>query len=88
MGMDFTPATPAFEDMRDGMLAATLDPKPASFADPAFWATRDQAHVAKVIKEGGKSVGKSETMAAYGRDEMGVSGRGVRYGLLLERLRP
>lgn len=29
-----------------------------------------------------------ETMAAYGRDEMGVSGRGVRYGLLLERLRP
>ena len=29
-----------------------------------------------------------ETMAAYGREEMGVSGRGVRYGLLLERLRP
>ena len=50
----------------DGPAGAALDPKPANFTDAAFWATRDEAHVAKVIKEGGPSVGKSPLMAPFG----------------------
>ena len=50
----------------DGVAAAALDPKPASFADPAFWESRDDAHIKKVIKEGGPAVGKSPMMAALG----------------------
>ena len=50
----------------DGAAAATLEPKPASFADASFWAEHDDAHVMKVIKEGGASVGKSPLMAPFG----------------------
>lgn len=50
----------------DGAAGGALDPKPANFTDPAFWSTRDEAHVAKVIKEGGPSVGKSPLMAPFG----------------------
>lgn len=40
--------------------------KPASFADPAFWETRDRDQVIKVIKEGGAAVHGSPLMVAYG----------------------
>jgi len=50
----------------DGPAAGSLDPKPASFADPKFWTTRDDAAVKKVIKEGGAAVGKSPLMIAWG----------------------
>jgi len=49
----------------DGVASAALNPKPANFADAAFWATRDDAQVTKVIKEGGPSVGKSPLMAPF-----------------------
>jgi mono/diheme cytochrome c family protein len=50
----------------DGAASAALDPKPANFADPKFWASRDDATVKKVIKEGGAAVGKSAMMVAWG----------------------
>lgn len=46
----------------DGPAAAALNPKPANFSDPAFWASRDDAKVKKAIKEGGAAVGKSPSM--------------------------
>ncbi|HSW28967.1 MAG TPA: c-type cytochrome [Longimicrobiales bacterium] len=50
----------------DGPGAAALNPKPANFADAAFWASRTDAHLVKVIREGGASVGKSALMPAWG----------------------
>jgi len=57
----------------DGVAGAALNPKPASFADAKFWteanragAMRDDAHLAKVIKEGGAAVGLSPLMAPWG----------------------
>jgi mono/diheme cytochrome c family protein len=50
----------------DGAASASLTPKPANFADAAFWKTRDDAAVKKVIKEGGAAVGKSAMMIAWG----------------------
>jgi caa(3)-type oxidase subunit IV len=50
----------------DGAAAASLDPKPADFTAAAFWETRDVAHVAKVIREGGVAVGRSPIMPAFG----------------------
>lgn len=50
----------------DGAAAAGLDPKPANLNDAAFWETRDEAHVTKVVTEGGAAVGKSPLMAAWG----------------------
>ena len=50
----------------DGIAAAALPIKPADFTSPDFWTTRDDAHVTKVIKEGGASVGKSPMMAPWG----------------------
>lgn len=49
-----------------GPAAVALKPRPANFTDPAFWATRDRAHIAKVVREGGPSVGKSALMAPFG----------------------
>ena len=43
-----------------------LTPKPANFGDAEFWTTRDDAHLKKVIKEGGPAVGKSPLMAPFG----------------------
>ena len=51
--------------MGNGPAGAALNPKPASFADASFWDERDDAHVKKVIKEGGASVGKSPIMAPF-----------------------
>jgi mono/diheme cytochrome c family protein len=50
----------------DGAASASLTPKPADFSDAAFWKTRDDAAVKKVIKEGGAAVGKSAMMIAWG----------------------
>ncbi len=50
----------------NGPVGAALNPKPANFADPAFWDARDDATVHKAIKEGGAAVGKSPMMAPWG----------------------
>lgn len=41
-------------------------PRPSDFTSKAFWLTRNQPHIEKVIREGGASVGKSPLMAAFG----------------------
>jgi mono/diheme cytochrome c family protein len=50
----------------DSPTAQALLPRPASFADPEFWKTRDDAAVKEVIKNGGAAVGKSPMMIAWG----------------------
>jgi cytochrome c553 len=50
----------------DGPAGAALDPKPASFADAAFWETRTDEDVFAVIKEGGAARGKSPLMVGWG----------------------
>lgn len=50
----------------DGPAAAALDPKPASFADAAFWESRNAEGLHAVIKSGGAANGKSALMAPYG----------------------
>lgn len=52
----------------DGPAAAALDPHPANFTDPAFWAdpTRTHEHIVATITNGGASVGRSPLMAAFG----------------------
>ncbi len=50
----------------DGAAAAALDPKPADFSTAKFWEGKDDAHMTKVIKEGGAAVGKSPLMAPWG----------------------
>lgn len=52
--------------MGDGPAGMALDPRPASFADVAFWETRDDEHIFKVIKEGGAAVGRSPLMVGWG----------------------
>jgi len=49
----------------DGPAGLYLDPKPASFADPAFWAARKDDLVKKAILEGGAAIGKSPVMPAW-----------------------
>lgn len=46
--------------------AAALNPKPRDFTDAKWQASVDDAHIAKVIKDGGASVGLSPTMAPWG----------------------
>jgi mono/diheme cytochrome c family protein len=46
--------------------AASMNPKPRNFHDKAWQAKVDDAHIAKVIKEGGTSVGLSGTMPPWG----------------------
>jgi caa(3)-type oxidase subunit IV len=50
----------------DGMAAASLNPKPADFTDPAFWKDKTDAELLKAIKDGGAAVGKSPMMVAWG----------------------
>jgi len=45
--------------------AAAMNPKPRNFHDKAWQAKVDDAHIAKVIKEGGASVGLSGTMPPW-----------------------
>lgn len=46
--------------------AASMNPKPRNFTDAKWQASVDDARIAKVIKEGGASVGLSATMAPWG----------------------
>ncbi len=50
----------------DGPAGAALNPKPRNFTDKAWQAKVDDARIAKVIKEGGASVGLSANMAPWG----------------------
>jgi mono/diheme cytochrome c family protein len=50
----------------DGPGAVALNPRPRAFTDKAWQAQVDDAHIAKVIKEGGPAVGLSATMAPWG----------------------
>ena len=50
----------------DGPAGVALDPRPASFVDPAFWETRDRERIITVIRDGAASVGGSPLMAAWG----------------------
>jgi len=46
--------------------ALAMNPRPRNFTDKAWQAKVDDAHIHKVIKEGGASVGLSPTMAPWG----------------------
>ena len=46
--------------------ALALNPKPRAFTDKKWQASVDDAKIAKVIKDGGASVGLSPTMAPWG----------------------
>ena len=46
--------------------AQAMNPKPRNFTDAAWQGSVDDARIAKVIKEGGASVGLSATMAPWG----------------------
>ena len=50
----------------DGAGAGAMNPKPRNFHDKTWQAKVDDAHIAKVIKEGGVSVGLSGTMPPWG----------------------
>lgn len=47
-------------------MAQALKPPPRNFTDAAWQGKVDDAHLAKVIKEGGGAVGLSPTMAPWG----------------------
>jgi mono/diheme cytochrome c family protein len=46
----------------DGPVALTLNPKPRDFGDKAWQASVTDAHIEKIILEGGPSVGKNVAM--------------------------
>ena len=48
----------------DGVAAASLNPKPASFGDAAWQKSVTDEHLTKVIVEGGAAAGKSALMPA------------------------
>jgi len=50
----------------DGIAAAALNPKPRNLSEKAYMDTLSDAHIFKVIKEGGAAVGKSMFMTAWG----------------------
>lgn len=50
----------------DGLAAASLNPRPADFSDPAFWRSRTDEQLLRVIREGGAAVGRSPSMPAWG----------------------
>ncbi len=61
------------EGKGDGVAGASLNPKPASFADATFWTGKSSAghdrtdeHLATVIKGGGADIGLSPLMAPWG----------------------
>jgi cytochrome c553 len=54
------------EGRGDGPAGAALTPKPRNFTDGAAMAKLSDAHLIKVISQGGASVGKSPLMAAWG----------------------
>ncbi|RYZ52952.1 MAG: cytochrome c [Proteobacteria bacterium] len=62
----FCAACHGIDGKADGPGAAGLNPKPRNFTDVAWQGKVDDAHIHKVIKEGGASVGLSATMAPWG----------------------
>jgi len=48
-----------------GPAGAALDPQPANFTDPAFWAERDMERIVTVIRDGGAAVGRSPLMVGW-----------------------
>ncbi|MDQ3263503.1 MAG: c-type cytochrome [Myxococcota bacterium] len=48
--------------MGDGAAAAALNPKPRAFGDKAWQASVTDAHIEKIIEQGGSAVGKSPLM--------------------------
>lgn len=50
----------------DGPVAATMNPRPANHGDHVYMASLSDAHLYKVISQGGASVGKSPLMAPWG----------------------
>jgi cytochrome c553 len=50
----------------DGPAGASLNPKPRDFTDQAWQKATDDATIAKVIKLGGPSIGKSPLMTSWG----------------------
>ncbi len=48
--------------MGDGAAAAALNPKPRAFGDAAWQASVTDAHIEKIIEQGGGAVGKSPLM--------------------------
>jgi caa(3)-type oxidase subunit IV len=54
------------EGQGNGPAGAALDPPPANFTDPAFWAERDRDRIVTVITNGAASVGGSNLMVAFG----------------------
>lgn len=48
-----------------GPAGLALDPRPANFTDPAFWATRDLERIATVIRDGAAAVGGSPLMVGW-----------------------
>lgn len=49
----------------NGPAGAALNPAPANFTDPAFWADRDRQRIYDVIRNGAASVGGSPLMVAW-----------------------
>ena len=49
----------------NGPAGVALDPPPANFTDPEFWATRDMDRIVQVIRDGAASVGGSPLMVAW-----------------------
>lgn len=50
----------------DSAVAKSMNPRPRALVDAKWQNSVDDAHIAKVIKEGGPSVGLSPTMAPWG----------------------
>jgi caa(3)-type oxidase subunit IV len=50
----------------DGAAGVALDPPPANFTDPEFWADRDRERIITVIRDGAAAVGGSALMAPCG----------------------
>ena len=49
----------------NGPAGGALNPKPANFTDPEFWATRDDARLLLVLQEGAPAVGGSPLMVGW-----------------------
>jgi mono/diheme cytochrome c family protein len=48
-----------------GAAGLALNPRPANFTDPAFWATRDRDRIVNVITNGAVAVGGSPLMVGW-----------------------
>jgi mono/diheme cytochrome c family protein len=62
----FCAACHGIDGKADGAAAQAMNPKPRNLTDAKWQASVDDAHITKVIKEGGASVGLSATMAPWG----------------------